>query len=653
MTSAAVFNHLRTRLATLGQSSRRELAFFLKNVLAVFQVPFAGLAVVLWFYFVLCHIFLPYNPVWLGVFPDPDDFTYLTHTLDWLQGQSWFDIVQHRMDPPNGVAIHYTRFAELPIAVVILFFRSFGYSWHGAARLGAYLLPLIYLAFFFGTLRLASERFVSKGWARLSCYVALCSSFLMYKFMPSQIDHHGLECILTLGAIALTVKTFERPGQFYWALAASGLFALTLTIALEVLPWVALSAGIFALWSVALGKKARRAAVAFGFGLFAFSVLFLFLTRGPDDWGQMDLLSYSVVYVLLLSGAALSLFVSALVSPLRSFKGRFLILTVVSASLGVLFLREFPALMQGPYGAMDAKLASVFFANITEALPMPRVYSSFRVFCKIFLSAFGFFVCIGFLIRARDSDRWKWLLLGSLLATAIGLSVFYQARVAIYAHLFSIIPLVAFAEKAWGWLDVHAKGRSRFWGEIGIVLLIGPLSGVLLPALTDFRSFSVGVLMFPADRIDTTCDIREVVRLLNAPPYSDRKRRIMNMMGQGAELLFETPHDVMAAPYHKNVHGNLEAINFFTSSDTRESEKIARRNDIDLVVVCHSVPDMYLSGTGPHYYSLPNGLARILPNDSLVGHISGGKTPEWLKEIPLKGASNYSVYEVVKKKLKR
>ena len=105
---------------------RKEPSFF-AAVLRVFMPPFEGLPLVMWCYFVFSYIALPQNPMWRGDLPDPDDYTYLSQTLDWLQGQGWFDSIQHRMNPPSGVSIHYTRLAELPIAAVITVFRAFHY----------------------------------------------------------------------------------------------------------------------------------------------------------------------------------------------------------------------------------------------------------------------------------------------------------------------------------------------------------------------------------------------------------------------------------------------------------------------------------------------------------------------------------------------
>src|SRR5579872_717480 len=58
-------------------------------------------------------------------FPDPDDAMRLLEVRDWLAGQSWFDVTQYRLNPPVGVPMHWSRLVDVPIAGVIVLFRSF------------------------------------------------------------------------------------------------------------------------------------------------------------------------------------------------------------------------------------------------------------------------------------------------------------------------------------------------------------------------------------------------------------------------------------------------------------------------------------------------------------------------------------------------
>ncbi len=622
------------------------MAKFFDDVARIFQTPFSGLSVVMWFYFVFSYFAMVQCPIWRGNLPDPDDYTYLSQTLDWLQGQSWFDNVQHRMSPPEGVAIHYTRFAEMPIAGVIMLFRLFHYSWRGAALLGSLVLPVVYLGVLFAALRGAAVRLMASDWVGLTAFVVMFSSVLLSKFSPGQVDHHGVEAILTITAIGLTVHAFARPDQTRWAVAAGAALALSTAIALEVLPWMALTAAIVGLWTVASGVKAARSAASFGLSLLATGAALLALDKPMASILQPDLLSYSIAYVALMGGIALALVVAAGATVIQKTAVRFIVSGGVAIILGAVYLRHFPALLAGPYGAMDKRLAALFFANLQEAVPLSKRFPVVKASYLLIPSIAAFVASLSFARVAQDYKKWGWFLMASLLGASLALTVFYQVRVLMYVQLFAVIPLAACVERGWSWIAAKYQGRQRFWAEIVLVLAVGPLMAIFLPAVQDGRAFNTGMLLFPAQSFDSSCEMTGLAHLLNAPPYADRKLRLMNMTGQGAELLFLTPHEVMAAPYHTNLRGNIDSIDFFLTTDAAQAEKIARRDGINLVVLCRNIPDMYLEGKGPHYVSFPDGGVRMVENASLAGQLNLHKAPSWLTEIPINQPSNYLLFEV-------
>ncbi|MBW7946896.1 MAG: hypothetical protein H3C60_10760, partial [Sphingomonadaceae bacterium] len=46
--------------------------------------------------------------------PDTDDAQRLMQVRDWLGGQAWGDVDQHRMNPPAGADMHWSRLVDLP-----------------------------------------------------------------------------------------------------------------------------------------------------------------------------------------------------------------------------------------------------------------------------------------------------------------------------------------------------------------------------------------------------------------------------------------------------------------------------------------------------------------------------------------------------------
>ena len=65
---------------------------------------------------------------------DTDDAMRLTEVRDFLAGQNWFDLVQHRLNTPYGGLIHWSRLIDLPEAVVVGLLRlPFG-AWATRSR---------------------------------------------------------------------------------------------------------------------------------------------------------------------------------------------------------------------------------------------------------------------------------------------------------------------------------------------------------------------------------------------------------------------------------------------------------------------------------------------------------------------------------------
>src|SRR5260370_41349134 len=48
-----------------------------------------------------------------------DDAMRLVEVRDLLAGQGWFDLTQYRLNPPDGVVMHWSRLIDLPLALLI------------------------------------------------------------------------------------------------------------------------------------------------------------------------------------------------------------------------------------------------------------------------------------------------------------------------------------------------------------------------------------------------------------------------------------------------------------------------------------------------------------------------------------------------------
>lgn len=640
----------------------------LQSLAPLFRPPFNGLGWLIVLYYGWCFLVYPHSQTLRGNLPDPDDYMYLTQTLDWLQGQGWYDNIQYRLNPPadgslGGVPIHFSRLAQLAMAALIFFFEKMGLGPRASSMLTATVYPLVLLGGLLASMRWLAQSFVPKKWAGVTAYVTLFATGMMFMFMPGHVDHHNLVIILAVLTLACVMRMFDKPVEPLWGLSAGLLMALNLTIALEMLPWLLIIAGAVGLWSVIKGGKAAINTLAFGLALHIGSIFFLGITRPPTQWLVPDVLTYSVVYVFLTGGIAVC-FAGLALAAKAPLALRLAIGSILATVTGYLFLRHFPDMIGGPYGGMDPELAQMMLGEIDEAQPLLHHQHS-ALDLTVYIGSVTFALIAGFTFfrRAKDNkEQWRWGLILVMLVTAFALTMFYQYRFMGMMSMLTIIPLTVLLQRGWTHIAGFKEGRKKVFAEIGLLLLVGPLPTVLYPALIDGRSFSTGILLFPVDSGIThaPCDTYQLEKILDDPKlYGDHPRLIMSSMGQGPELLFRTPHKVLAAPFHMDVSGNVDSTRFFSTPYASEAEAIARRRHIDLVVACRFVPEIFTRvPTNITATNLPNSAAAdtpavsttFTPEHDFAPHfielLMSNKQPVWLKPAHFPTLHNFVIFEM-------
>jgi hypothetical protein len=163
-------------------------------------------------------------------------------------------------------------------------------------------------------------------------------------------------------------------------------------------------------------------------------------------------------------------------------------------------------------------------------------------------------------------------------------------------------------------------------------------AGLMLGLLTGFIALGAA-LSGPskASTVRTRCQLENAYALLAQPQgLGDRPRVILAHFNYGPELLYRTPHSVVASPYHRNVAGLLDGDRIFGARDDATSRRLIDRRGVELILFC---PD------GP-------ALAQAAAKDgsSFVGRLARDRVPAWLRpvEAPPELAGPYRLYEVVR-----
>ena len=129
----------------------------------------------------------------------PDSLLRLVQVRDLLAGQGWFDLVQHRLDPPDGVLMHWSRLIDAPIAGLMLLGGLFGDG--EAFALTAW--PLLMLLGMMAAAMCDGDRArrPRRGAAGAGAGALLLLDPLL-SFLPGDIDHHNAQLALMMATLA-------------------------------------------------------------------------------------------------------------------------------------------------------------------------------------------------------------------------------------------------------------------------------------------------------------------------------------------------------------------------------------------------------------------------------------------------------------------
>jgi hypothetical protein len=556
-----------------------------------------------------------------GVFDamSTDDAMRLVEVRDWIGGQGWFDLFQHRLDPP-GASMHWSRVVDVPLGMLILLLRPL-IGTHGAETVTLFLWPLLLLAVAL-ILVAAIARQMSSGvaYAQITAVMlAVLSAPALIHFRPGAIDHHNAQICLLLALVLLTSQIEQSAVKA----ALGGLVAsLSLAIGIEMLPAIVaiglVVSGLF-LWR---GASVSRQVGAFGAALAASSLLLapallprpLLTLPVCDSFGGPVLLLVAGGGISLMAMAGIDLYRSTL--RLRLATGAASAIVLVSA-----FLSLFAGCIASPYAQLDPLVTSFWVDKVVESMSLTTML---QLEPQKVLGFYGFplmtmGVAAAALIRSSPPRRFRWILGITTLAALMGLSIWEMRGTA--AASMVAAPIFAASVAILG--PRLAPGRS-------LVLLALAVSPASFAALGLSTKPLIDLIFRPqmtiAERDGSTCQtVSDVASMTQLP-----KGRVMAPIDLGPLILVETDHAVFAAPYHRNNDGNLAMLKLMLAPLPTARQILSDRR-VDYVVTCSADPEQDLVKFAP---------------DGLAARLGRGETPDFLELLDLDPRHKLSVWRV-------
>ena len=217
------------------------------------------LMVLAWVLFAAWLLYSKWNNVMGFVLSDTDDNMRMSQVRAWLNGgQGWYDLRQYKLNWPEGANIHWSRLVDLPLAGLILTGRLFLTGPH-AEQFAVAVAPLVPFLLLIFALSLTVRRLVHPAAWPLAIVCLFFAASATGQFVPTRIDHHGWQlAFLALGISGIADPRRARGGA---VLGLAG--ALSLSIGLEALIYIALAGGTMVLfWVIDAGERRRLATYA-------------------------------------------------------------------------------------------------------------------------------------------------------------------------------------------------------------------------------------------------------------------------------------------------------------------------------------------------------------------------------------------------------
>ena len=513
-------------------------------------------------------------------FTDNDDVMRLVTATDLAHGQFWQDQVEHRDNAPFGSPMHWSRLVDAPIAALIVVLQpvlgAAAGSWAGLVW-----PPLLLLALLAVSAGL-TRRLLGPGHRLAALLLPAISLVVLTEFRPFRVDHHNVQMILTTTLVWATLSGRTRPLA---AIVAGLLAATSLAIGIETLPFLAGAGLAFALyWVLDPGAAGnfRRFALALALGTGAHFLL----ATAPAHYfvAACDELSATYVVATVL-GAAAVLLATGIGSALGANR-RLLLMGLLGVLAAALTLVLFPDCRAGPYGHLDPRAFDLLLAHVPEAQPLWARFAADPVTGLSFAltPSLGIAVLFWCSLTNRGAARLDWLvlLLFLVLATIVMLLQVRGVRLAVMPAIPAGAWLIGKAREAF------ARRRDVLRAGVLAASWLGftGLAQVLLPAAVAALAEGAPAVAAARPSLDSCFTPSAYARLAGLPVGN-----VVAPMLLGAHILAHSADSVVAAGYHRNVAGAIDADDFLNAGET-PARAIATRRSLRYVVACRGLPEL-------------------------------------------------------------
>ena len=560
----------------------------------------------LWLVFANIAIFFSLEPVIELGLRDTDDNLRLVQVRDWLAGQGWYDLEQHRMVAGN---LHWSRIVDLPIAGMIKLFEPFT-GMATAERLAVMMAPLLAMLATLIGLGLTVRRVVGPRAAPLMAVALIFSPMVAATFWPLRIDHHNWQ----LASLAFVMAGAVDPKRRRGGIVAGVASALSLGIGLEMLiPLALVGAGLVLGWVWRREEAPRVAAYGASLAL-GCALVFAAFASEANRALVCDVLSPVWLTDMMLAGGLAVLL--AWRSP-EAWRARLVLAGAAGVVLGAVHGVAFPQCLSRLEG-VDPAVADLWLDRVMEARGLQRhsAATAVRALGPVLVGLAGF--ALGWFLLPKDGERRRRLLIVAVPTLVLGALMFWQLRSGTAAQGIAVVGAAM--------LVALLVPRAQASGSV-LVRVVGTVAILLVGLNVPWLMASSAVPKNASEQAKRAVDKEQ-----RAAGKSDSaKCKDAFVMGQldvlppatlfahidlGPRLLATTHHTVITGPYHRNDEAIGWVISAMEAPPSRdaEAERTVRGLGADYVFVCNDAEP-----------------ARAATRPWLEKRLRRGEAPDWLE----------------------
>lgn len=575
-------------------------------------------ALLAWLVFEALFLALNWSAIGAREFHDPDDELRLVQVRDLIAGQGWFDPMQYRIAAADGgVAMHWSRLVDAPIAAVILLLRPF-VGQPAAEQAAALVLPALTLLAMFALVSWMASRTLAR---RERPFVLIALGFAaaaVVQVQPLRIDHHGWQIVLALAAVAAFLDSNARRGG--WLSGAA--LAAWMAISFEGLPFSAWFVAVLAGWTLIDTAMLPRL-VALMQSLAVGSLALFLATRGVGDLAaHCD--AIAPIHLAMFAWGAVAMTAAATLKPNSQPA---LIAGFAAAGAGALamLLAAAPQCTTGSFDMLDPVVRSYWYDNVKEGKPLWQ--ADLQVLAQYLVPPLiGLWAAFALAKRTVGVQRRWWMFYGLMLGGALAVSLLVT-RSAAFAGALAALPL-GWQLASWlGGLRRPDRPLLRVGELVGVAALIFCALFPAIPVLAA-RSMVIAETDEEADTGKTlACSVRKAAGALAALPAGD----ILAPLDFGPNVLLHSNKGVLATGHHRGAPAMRQVIDAFTGPPS-QARAIMQSERLRYVMLCPRVQELDL-----YRKRAPYGFA---------AQLAQGRTPAWLQPVPLPRASGLLLWKL-------